>query len=77
MAVGNSGIWGLVPPTQTQVGGTPHKTALPATQLIPANLVKSEMGINPPTPPTKIHPTPTTEQGPRCPRFFIFIIIFF
>ena len=32
MDVGCSGIWGLVPTTQTQVGGTPHMPALPATQ---------------------------------------------
>ena len=31
MEVGWSRIWGLVPLTQTQVGGTPHKPALPAT----------------------------------------------
>ena len=30
--VGCPRIWGLVPTTQTQVGGTPHKPALPATQ---------------------------------------------
>ena len=32
MEVGCSRIWGLTPTTQTQVGGTPHKPALPATQ---------------------------------------------
>ena len=32
MEVGCSRIWGLVPTTQTQVGGTPHKPALPAPQ---------------------------------------------
>ena len=32
MEVGCSRIWGLKPTTQTQVGGTPHKPALPATQ---------------------------------------------
>ena len=32
MEVGCSSIWGLTPTTQTQVGGTPHKPALPATQ---------------------------------------------
>ena len=40
MEVGCSGTWGLVPPTQTRVGRTPHKPALPATQLRapPANI---------------------------------------
>ena len=32
MEVGCSRIWRLTPTTQTQVGGTPHKPALPATQ---------------------------------------------
>ena len=32
MEVGCSRIWGLVPTTQSHVGGTPHKPALPATQ---------------------------------------------
>ena len=32
MEVGCSSIWGLKPTTQTQVGGTPHKPALLATQ---------------------------------------------
>ena len=32
MEVGCSRIWGLKPTTQTQVGGTPHKPALVATQ---------------------------------------------
>ena len=32
MEVGCSRIWGLTPTTQTQVGGTPHKPALTATQ---------------------------------------------
>ena len=32
MEVGCSRIWGLKPTTQTQVGGAPHKPALPATQ---------------------------------------------
>jgi len=32
MEVGCSRVWGLKPTTQTQVGGTPHKPALPATQ---------------------------------------------
>ena len=32
MEVRCSRIWGLTPTTQTQVGGTPHKPALPATQ---------------------------------------------
>jgi len=38
MEVGCSRIWGLVPTTQTQVSGTPHKPALPATkpQALPA-----------------------------------------
>ena len=36
MEVECSRIWGLKPTTQTQVGGTPHKPALPATQpLVP------------------------------------------
>ena len=32
MEVGYPGARGLPPPTQTQVGRTPHKPALPATQ---------------------------------------------
>ena len=51
MQVGCSGTWGLVPPTQTRVGRTPHKPALLATQ--------------PRAPPAKIQPPsklPHTEQ---------------
>ena len=32
MEVGCSRIWGLVPTTQSHVGGTSHKPALPTTQ---------------------------------------------
>ena len=67
--------WGLVPPTQAQVGRTPHKPALPATQpRAPPAMPKGPPGWGspeqwglmanepqPPKGPDLRHPTPSEE----------------